>query len=74
MAIFRQPTFAHQSRVKNMTGSYNIGNISPLVIWDVNEKTLETFFKKIRLTPSCVVGKWQLNGVNSKLKTMKRRC
>lgn len=56
------------SRVKIMTGSYNFRNYRSFGYLDVNEKTFGNLLKDAGYA-TCVVGKWQLNGVNSKFET-----
>ena len=53
------------SRVKIMTGRYNYRNYKSFGYLDVNEKTFGNLLKEAGYA-TCVVGKWQLNGVNSK--------
>jgi len=59
------------SRVKIMTGSYNYRNYRSFGYLDVNEKTFGNLLKDAGYA-TCVVGKWQLNGVNSKFETPKK--
>lgn len=59
------------SRVKIMTGRYNYRNYKSFGYLDVNEKTFGNLLKEAGYA-TCVVGKWQLNGVNSKFETSER--
>lgn len=52
------------SRVKIMTGKYNYRNYKAFGYLDENERTFGTMLKQAGYA-TCVVGKWQLNGVNS---------
>ena len=56
------------SRVKIMTGKYNYRNYKAFGYLDENEKTFGTLLKEAGYA-TCVVGKWQLNGVNSEFKS-----
>lgn len=59
---FAQP-LCTPSRVKIMTGKYNYRNYKAFTYLDVNEKTFGNYLKEAGYA-TCVVGKWQLNGVN----------
>ncbi len=52
------------SRVKIMTGKYNYRNYKAFGYLDVAEKTFGNYLKDAGYS-TCVVGKWQLNGLNS---------
>jgi arylsulfatase A len=56
------------SRVKIMTGKYNYRNYKAFGYLDINEKTFGNLLKEAGYA-TCVVGKWQLNGVNTKYET-----
>jgi arylsulfatase A len=56
------------SRVKIMTGKYNYRNYKAFGYLDVNEKTFGNLLKDAGYK-TCVVGKWQLNGVNTAFAT-----
>ena len=56
------------SRVKIMTGKYNYRNYKAFGHLDINEKTFGNLLKEAGYE-TCVVGKWQLNGVNTKFET-----
>jgi arylsulfatase A len=53
------------SRVKIMTGKYNYRNYTAFGHLSKDEKTFGSLLKDAGYT-TCVVGKWQLNGVNTK--------
>jgi arylsulfatase A len=53
------------SRVKIMTGKYNYRNYKAFGYLDINQKTFGNLLKEAGYQ-TCVVGKWQLNGVNTK--------
>jgi arylsulfatase A len=56
------------SRVKIMTGKYNYRNYKAFAYLDENEKTFGNLLKDAGYE-TCVVGKWQLNGVNTKFES-----
>lgn len=56
------------SRVKIMTGKYNYRNYKAFGYLDENEKTFGNLLKEAGYE-TCVVGKWQLNGVNTKFES-----
>ena len=58
------------SRVKIMTGKYNYRNYKSFGYLDINENTFGNLLKDAGYS-TCVVGKWQLNGMNSKYGTSK---
>lgn len=58
------------SRVKIMTGKYNYRNYKAFGYLDKNEKTFGNLLKEAGYE-TCVVGKWQLNGVNTKFESLK---
>ncbi len=51
------------SRVKIMTGKYNYRNYKAFTYLDVGEKTFGNYLRDAGYS-TCVVGKWQLNGLN----------
>lgn len=64
---FSQP-LCTPSRVKLMTGKYNYRNYKAFGYLDINEKTIGNLLKKAGYK-TCVVGKWQLNGIKTKFET-----
>jgi arylsulfatase A len=56
------------SRVKIMTGKYNYRNYKAFEYLDVNERTFGNILKDAGYE-TCVVGKWQLNGVGTKFES-----
>ncbi len=56
------------SRVKIMTGKYNYRNYKAFGYLDENEKTFGNLLKDAGYA-TCVVGKWQLNGVGTKFES-----
>ena len=56
------------SRVKIMTGRSNYKNYKSFAYLDTNEKTFGNLLKDAGYE-TCVVGKWQLNGVNTPFET-----
>jgi arylsulfatase A len=58
------------SRVKIMTGKYNYRNYKAFGYLDENEKTFGNMLKEAGYQ-TCVVGKWQLNGVNTEFESSK---
>ena len=59
------------SRVKIMTGRSNYKNYKSFGYLDTNEKTFGNLLKEAGYS-TCVVGKWQLNGMDSKFETSKK--
>ncbi|QGY48135.1 sulfatase-like hydrolase/transferase [Maribellus comscasis] len=64
---FSQP-LCTPSRVKLMTGKYNYRNYKAFGYLDINEQTIGNLLKKAGYK-TCVVGKWQLNGLKTKFET-----
>ncbi|MCX6326830.1 MAG: sulfatase-like hydrolase/transferase [Bacteroidia bacterium] len=56
------------SRVEIMTGKYGYRNYTAFEYLDVNERTFGNMLKDAGYA-TCVVGKWQLNGQNTKFKS-----
>ncbi|MBT3385119.1 MAG: sulfatase-like hydrolase/transferase [Prolixibacteraceae bacterium] len=59
------------SRVKIMTGKYNYRNYKAFGYLDKNEKTFGNLLKDAGYE-TCVVGKWQLNGVNTNFESTEK--
>lgn len=59
------------SRVKIMTGRSNAKNYKAFGYLDTNEKTFGNLLKEAGYA-TCVVGKWQLNGVNTPFETSEK--
>ena len=59
------------SRVKIMTGKYNYRNYNAFGYLDKNEKTFGNLLKEAGYK-TCVVGKWQLNGVNTEFESAEK--
>ena len=64
---FSQP-LCTPSRVKLMTGKYNYRNYKAFGYLDINEQTIANILKEAGYK-TCVVGKWQLNGIKTKFET-----